>query len=171
MNTQTANGASSAASLRQQAGSWWRARTGRERQAVSVVVIVLALFAIWSLMVQPALRTVRDAPAQLDRLETQFQQMQRVAIESAALRGTARVSATQATQALSAATDRLGAGAKVTVLGDRATLTLANVSAEALRAWLVEVRAGARARPVEAQLQRSPQGFSGTLSVALGGAR
>ncbi len=171
MNTQTANGAPPAASLGQQAGTWWRARTGRERQAVSVVVIVLALFAIWSLMVQPALRTVRDAPAQLDRLEAQFQQMQRVAIESAALRGAARVSATQATQALNAATERLGAGAKLSVLGDRATLTLANVSAEALRAWLVEVRAGARARPVEAQLQRSPQGFSGTLSIALGGAR
>ena len=56
------------ASLRQQAGTWWQARTSRERQAVVVVVLVLVLFAAWSALVQPALRTLREAPAELDRL-------------------------------------------------------------------------------------------------------
>lgn len=158
------------ATLRQQAGSWWQARSSRERQAVAVVAIVLVLFAAWSLLVQPALRTLRDAPAQLDRLDAQYQQMQRVAAESTALRAAPRVSPTQAGQALRAATDRLGERGKLLLQGDRATLTLTNANPEALRAWLAESRSGARARPVEAQLQRGPAGYSGTIAVTLGGA-
>jgi general secretion pathway protein M len=157
-------------SLRQQATTWWQGRTRRERQAVVIIAAVLGLFALWSLAVQPALRTVREAPAQLDRLEAQYQQMQRVASESAALRGAPRVSVSQAGTALKAATDRLGERGKLSLQGERATVTLTGVSPEALRAWLTEARSGARARPVEAQLQRGPQGYSGSLSVTLGAA-
>jgi general secretion pathway protein M len=51
--------------------------------------------------------------------------------------------------------------------GDRASLTLNGVSPEALRGWLLEARSAARVRPVEAQLARGPQGFTGTLVVSL----
>ena len=170
MSTAPPSAAPALASLRQQASTWWLARTPRERQAVSVIGVVLGLVAIWSLLVQPALRTVREAPAQLDRLEAQYQQMQRVAVQSGLLRGATRVSPAQAGQALRAATDRLGAGGRLTLQGDRATLTLTDVSPDALRAWLNEARSGARARPTEAQLQRSAIGYRGTLGVALGGA-
>lgn len=169
MNTETLNAAPALASLRQQAGTWWRSRTPRERQAVAGVALVLGLFVAWSLLVQPALRTVRAAPAQLDKLEAQYQQMQRVAAESGALRGAARVSPQQAALALKAATDRLGDRARLSLQGDRATLTLTGVNPEALTAWLGEARSGARARPVDAQLQRGPQGYTGTLGVTLGG--
>lgn len=158
------------ASLRQQAGIWWQARTSRERQAVIVVALVLALFAAWSLLVQPALRTAREAPAQLDRLDAQVQQMQRIATESVALRSAPKVSPAQAGAALQAATDRLGDRGRLSLQGDRAVLTLTGASPDALRAWLNEARSGARARPIEAQLQRSPTGYSGTLAVTLGGA-
>jgi general secretion pathway protein M len=155
--------------LREQALTWWHARALRERQAVTVVGLVVGFFVIWSSVVQPALNTVRTSPAQLDKLEMQHQKMQQVAAESASLRGAPRVSSTQAVQALKAASERLGDKAKLVVQGDRATLTLTNLSPDALRGWLIEVRAGARARPVEVQLQRSPQGYSGTLGLALGG--
>lgn len=157
------------ASLRQQAGHWWQARTPRERQAIAAVAIVLAAFVVWSLLVQPALNTTRNAPAQLDQLDAQYQQMQRIAGESTALRAAPRVGPTQAAQALKAATDRLGDRARLTLQGERATLALvAGVNPEALRAWLNEARSGARARPVEAQLQRGPLGYTGTISVTLG---
>jgi general secretion pathway protein M len=160
------------ASLRQQAGTWWQARTARERQAVALVGLVVALFVVWSLLVQPALRTVREAPAQLDLLDAQYQQMQRIANEASSLRGATRVSPTQAADALKAATDRLGANARLSMQGDRATLALTKgISPEALRAWLSEARSGARARPVDVQLQRGTGGYSGTLGVVLGGAQ
>lgn len=156
--------------LRQQALQAWNGRTARERQALSLVALVLGVFIVWIVFVQPALSSLREAPAQLDRLDAQLQQMQRLAAESRELRGTTPVSSSQAAAALKAATDRLGSAARITLLGDRATLTLNGASAEALRAWMSEARNAARARPVEAQLTRGPKGYSGNLSVNLAGA-
>jgi general secretion pathway protein M len=169
MNATSATGSPALATLRQQATAWWTARAPRERQALAVVGIVIGLFLVWSFFVQPALRTVREAPAQLDLLDAQYQQMQRGAAESATLRAAPRVSPSQAIAALRAATDRLGDRARLTIQGDRATLTLTGVTAEALRSWLGEARSGARVRPVDASLQRGALGYSGTLSVTLGG--
>jgi general secretion pathway protein M len=159
------------AALRQQADAWWRSRAKRERQAVVLVAAVIGLLIVWSLFVQPAWRTAREAPAQLDALEAQLQQMQRVAAESRGLRSTAPVGSAQAGIALKAASDRLGDKARLNLQNDRAILTLTGgVTPEALRAWLSEARAGARARPIEAQLQRGPNGYTGTLTVSFGGA-
>ncbi len=168
MNTETLP--AGGRSLRQQAEVWWRARAPRERQAIIVVLLVLVLFALWSLFVQPALRTSREAPAQLDRLDAQYQQMQRIAAEAKGLRDASRVSPTQAAAALKAATDRLGPNAKLTLQNDRATLTLSGVNAEALRAWMNEARSGARARPNDAKLTRGATGYSGTIGLTIGGA-
>ncbi len=153
---------------RRQIGVWWRGRVRRERLALSLLAAVLGAFLIWSLLVQPAWRTTREAPGELDRLDAEWQQMQHTAAESQTLRATVPVPATQAALALKSATDRLGSRARLTVRSDRATLTLTGVSPDALRAWLTEARSGARARPVEAQLQRAAEGYSGSLTVALG---
>lgn len=157
-------------SLRAEADKWWLGRTARERRAVIVVAAVLALLLIWSLFIQPAWRSARAAPVVLDQLDGELQQMQRVAAESRALRAVAPVSQTQAGAALKAASDRLGDKAKLNLQGDRATLTLTGISPEALRAWLNEARSGARARPVEATLQRGSSGFTGSVTVTLGAA-
>jgi general secretion pathway protein M len=95
--------------------------------------------------------------------------MRGLAMESRELRAAAPVSTSQAVLALNAATQRLGSRATLSVVGDRATLTLNNVSGGEMTAWLAEARSAARARPVEAQLTRSPQGYSGTIALAVGG--
>lgn len=171
MSAMVGGGSPALAALRRQADAWWRSRAKRERQAVVLVAAVIGLFIVWSLFVQPAWRTAREAPAQLDALEAQLQQMQRVAAESRGLRSTAPVGSAQAGIALKAASDRLGDKARLNLQNDRAILTLTGgVTPEALRAWLSEARAGARARPIEAQLQRGPNGYTGTLTVSFGGA-
>ena len=128
----------------------------------------LALVVVWLLFVQPAWRTAREAPAQLDSLDAQLQQLQRLAAESQALKGAAPVTSAQAGLALKAATDRLGDKGRLTLLGDRATLTLTGVNTEGLRSWLQEARSAARVRPLEAQLTRGAQGYNGTIVVSLG---
>jgi general secretion pathway protein M len=153
--------------LRTQAQGLWKGLAPRERRGLSIAVAVLAVFAVWSLFVQPAWRTLQTAPAQLDRLESEFQRMQRLAAEAQELRGAAPVLPDQAAAALQAATARLGDGAKLSLIGDRATVTLTGTAPDALRAWLGEVRSAARARPVEAQLSQSGSGYSGTLTVTL----
>jgi len=146
----------------------WMSLAPRERLWLTVVAWVLALLLIWLLAVQPAWRTLSRAPAQLDAMDAQLQVMQRQASEVQALRGAAPVSPDQAAAALAAATLRLGDKAKLSVQGERATLTLSGVGTSALRDWLAEARAGARARPIEANLTRSVAGFSGTLVLGLG---
>ena len=155
--------------LRTEALQRWAAMPPRERMGLTLAGIAIGIAIVWMIGVAPALRTLREAPAQIDSLDLQLQAMQRMATEARDLRGAAPVPATQAALALKSATDRLGDKAKLAVMGDRATLTLSGVTGEALRAWLIEARSGARARPVEAQLTRGPQGYAGTLVVSLGG--
>ena len=97
-------------------------------------------------------------------------EMQRLASETRDLKGQAPVNAAQSAQALKAASDRLGAQGKLSLIGDRATLTLSGASPEQLRTWLGEVRSGARARPVELQVTRSGNGLNGQVVVSLPGA-
>lgn len=147
----------------------WQAMAPRERRLVLICGIVLLLGLLWLVALQPALRTVRNAPAQLDDLDTQLQQMQRMASEARELRNATPLPPSQSALALKSATERLGDRARLSVQGDQAVLTLTGVSGEQLRGWLAEARSGARARPTRAELNRGPQGYSGTIVVALGG--
>jgi len=163
-------GAAALSPAREQLARRWAGLAPRERRAVTLVALVVGLFIVWVALVQPAWRTVRDAPAALDRLDAQQQELQRLAAEVRELRGAAPVSAPQAGEALKAATSRLGDTGKLVLRGDSAVLTLNGAGAEGLQAWLNEARSAARARPVEMQIQRAAQGYSGTLTVTLPGA-
>lgn len=143
----------------------------RERQALALAGLVLGLFLVWTLAVRPALATLRQAAVEAERLELQWQSMQRLAQEAQQLRGIVPVAAPQAAAALAAATERLGPAGRLSLQGERAVLVVDGLSTSQLRDWLAEARSGARARPVEANLVRGPQGYSGTLVVSLESAR
>ena len=150
--------------------AWWRARPTRDRNLLLLGGTVLGLGLLWLVALQPALQTLRNAPIEMDLLETQLQTMQRLAAETAELRAAPPVTPEQASATLRAATERLGAQGRLTLQGDRAVLTLNAVATGALRDWLAEARSGARARPVEANLLRGDAGYSGTLVLSIGGA-
>ena len=154
---------------RQQAGRFWQARAPRERQLIVVMGIAVGGLVVWLTLLQPALRTLREAPINLDRLDQQMQQMQLAANEMQSLRAASPVPSQQAATALRAATAQLGDKAKLAIQGDRATLTFTGVPADALRAWLGEARSAARARPTEAQLVKAATGYSGSVTLSLGG--
>jgi general secretion pathway protein M len=155
--------------LRAQALTQWQSLGERERLALTVVAVVLGLALAWSVLLAPALRTLKTAPTELEQLEAQLQQMQAQAQEAQALRKVQPVPPAQAQEALKASVDHLGAIARLSVVGDRATVTLNGITPAALQSWLGEVRSAARARPVEAQLTRGPKGYSGSLVLTLGG--
>jgi general secretion pathway protein M len=156
--------AAARASLRRR----WSQLSARDRSLAMVIVAVLGAFLFWSVALQPALRTLRDAPAQRESLDTQLQQMRALASEAQQLRGAPAINAEQSAAALRAASERLGPKARLSLQGERAVLTLNGVGSGALREWLAEVRTGARARPVDAQLSRGAQGFNGSIVLALG---
>jgi general secretion pathway protein M len=63
---------------------------------------------------------------------------------------------------------RLGGTAQLSVLGDRATVTLRNTPPDALAQWLAQVRINARLIPLPPQLTREPgnPGWSGTVVLS-----
>lgn len=151
----------------------WRAMGDRERRGLAIIAWVLGLFLLWAVAIAPAWRTTRAAPAQLDQLDAQLQEMQRQANEARELRAIPPLGSNQSAAALRAASEELGAAGRLQLSGDRATLTLTGANGTQLREWLAEARSAARARPLEANLTRGPLGFSGSIVVALptGGAQ
>ncbi|MET0208106.1 MAG: type II secretion system protein GspM [Burkholderiaceae bacterium] len=155
------------ASARDQARARWLQLAPRERLLVGGAGALIAVFLIWTIAVQPAWRSLSETPAQLDAVELQLQQRQRLANESRERRTLPRVQPSQSEAALRGATERLGSNARLAIAGDRATLTLSGVSGESLVAWLGEVRSAARARPDGAKLSRGATGYSGTVILSL----
>ncbi len=148
----------------------WQALQPRERQGLGLAACLLAGLLLWSLWLQPLLRTLREAPAQRAALAVQLQQMRQLATEVRSLRERPPLAAGQAEAALQAATAALGPGNRVQLQGDRAVVALQGVSGEALLGWLRELRAGARALPVELKLRRQGELYSGSAVLALASA-
>lgn len=160
--------ATQARQLQTQALGHWQALGERERLTLGGVALLLGLLLAWSVLLAPALRTLKTAPGELERLDLQLQQMQAQAQEAQALRAAPAVPPAQAQAALTASVEHLGPAARLNLAGDRAVVSLNGVPPEMLQAWLGEVRSAARARPVEAQLTRGPKGYAGTLVLSLG---
>ncbi len=148
---------------------WWSSLQDRERRLLGIGAAVVGATLLWLLALQPPLQLIQQSAGRLDALEAQTQNMQRLAVEARELRAAPQVSAAQSVAALRAASDRLGERAKLTVQGDRAVLSFDGLESDSLRAWLGEVRSGARGRAVDAQLSRGAKGFSGSVTVAIGG--
>ncbi|MCV0439892.1 MAG: type II secretion system protein M [Hydrogenophaga sp.] len=145
--------------------------SARERNAVTIAAWVIGLGLLWWLAVAPALNTLREAPARHARLDAQLGQMQRMAATAESLRGqntTQPPNRDDALRALETATSGLAGTGQLSVLGDRATLTLRDTPPEALAQWLAQVRINARALPVDSQITREPgsPGWSGTVVLA-----
>ena len=148
----------------------WQALAPREQTALRVAGVVVTVGLVWGLAVQPAWRTLQTAPATRAALDLQWQRMVAEADDARALRALPPVSQDVALEALEAATERLGEGAELVSQGEaRAMLSVRGLEPAALRQWLTEVRRGARARVVEARLQRGADGLSGSIVLALGG--
>ena len=146
----------------------WAQRQPREKRLLLAAAAVMVVALVY-LAIAPAVRTLKAAPAQLAALETQLQTMQRLADEAQALRGKPAVPMEQGRVALQASATRLGDKARMSLQGERAVLTLTGLPAEQLTSWLAEARINARARVVESQLQRTPDGgYAGTVVLAFG---
>ena len=142
----------------------WQRLAGRERRLVGAAAVVLLLALSWLLGVSPALKTLQTAPTQIDALDRQLQSMQELAAQARALQVRPPLARDEAMRALEAsAQQRFGAGAQVSVNGDRATVTLKAASPDVLAQWLGQARLSARAVAAQARLTRGASGWDGTI--------
>lgn len=152
----------------------WQTLAPREQTLVSSAIVIVAAALVWGAGVAPALKVLRQAEAQHRSLDAGLQGMQALASEAQALKARPVMSHSEALRALESSVKQgLGAGAQLSVAGERATVTLKNVPAATLAQWLTQARVNARAVPSEARLVRSaapaPGGaaWDGTLVLNL----
>lgn len=98
--------------------------------------------------------------------------MQALASEARALQSRPALRYDDAVRALESSVKQgLGAGARLSIVGERATVTLKSVPATALAPWLSQARVNARALPVEVRLVRGAPSGNGSTGVRPGMAR
>ena len=143
----------------------WARRQPREKSILRLGAAVLLLATLWGLALAPALRTWQEAPAQQARLDQQTQQMRQLQTQAQSVRKPNPISRSEAIQWLETHLDDLGPGAKISLQGERAVLSVAAAPAEALAYWISSAREHALAVPVQAQLQQGPAQASSPSAV------
>jgi general secretion pathway protein M len=147
----------------------WGALAPREKIMVAGASAVVLLALLWLIAVQPALNVLRASEAQHRALDAQVQQMMTLQQQARTLQTQPKLGHDEALRMLELSLrQRLGTTARLTVNGDRATVTLTGTPADALARWLTQARVDARALPSEARLSRNTTGlWEGTLVLSL----
>ncbi|MDY0106794.1 MAG: type II secretion system protein GspM [Giesbergeria sp.] len=137
-------------------GARWQALAPREQRLLLAASALVLLALLWWLALAPALHTLRSAGPRHSALDAQLQHMQSLQAEALQLQAQPRIRPDDAQRALqTSVAETLGASARLSLNGDRATLTLQGAPAGALATWLAQARSNARAVPQETHLTRS----------------
>ena len=148
--------ASSLAATLATARARWAALAPREQMLVGGAAAVVVLALLWWVAIAPALKTLQNAETQRRTLDAQWQTMQSLIAQAQALKSQPVINRDDALRALESSVKQgLGATAQLTVVGDRATVTLRGTPADTLAQWLAQARVNARALPIEARLTRT----------------
>jgi general secretion pathway protein M len=148
----------------------WQQLATRERILIGSAAVLIAVALIWWIGIAPALAKLKQSRELVPQLDAQLQRMRSQAQEAAALKAQRSLSQEESKRALENSIKTLGAGASLSLTDARASITLKNVSADALAQWLAQVRANARLTPTELRLQKSTASSTampGTSTAAL----
>lgn len=154
-------------SARQILQTHWQRASPREQRSLLLAAVVLGAALLWWLALAPALALWRSAPAQHQQLDTQLQHMLTLQAQARSLQALPTPDAATARRALEASLQTLGSDAKISVQGERLSVTFKGVTAQALAQTLSASRQNAHRAPTEAHLKRSDAGWDGTLVFTL----
>lgn len=155
----------------------WDSLAERERRLLASAAVLIVAALVWWVALAPALATLRAASVQNLQLDAQLQQMQVLKAQAQALQSQPKMAADEAQRTLEGLVkQRLAGMAQMAVVGERVTVTLKGVNADALAQWLVQARTNARAVPTELRLVKSdpknaalntPATWEGTVVLTL----
>jgi general secretion pathway protein M len=148
--------------------NYWRQLKLSERRLILAAFWLMAAALLWWLAIAPAIKTIKEAPAQHSTLDAQLQNMRALSAEAKNLKNQPKLGLDEAQKALqNAVTQRFGTTAQLNLTGERANVTLKNASPQELALWLTQARVNARALPSEAKLNRNGDVWDGTLVLTL----
>lgn len=134
----------------------WALMSPRERYLSTLAASAVGILLVWAIALAPALKSLQKSQAQRLVLDSQMQQMLALQAEARQLAAQPKMGREAALRALRESVAALGTGAQMQSSGERAIVTLQNVPAATVAAWLGQARTDARAIPVEVRLVRSP---------------
>lgn len=138
--------------------SRWASLAQREKNWLWLAFVMLLIALLWFVLLVPAMTTLRGADTQARTLDAQLERMRAMQLEAIAMQKQPVRNYDEALRALTSVTSQvLGSSAKLLVVGDRASITLQEGSADALAQWLTDARVNAQSVPLEAKLTRSPE--------------
>ncbi len=144
--------------LFQRLQSRWASLTQREKNWLWLAFVMLLIALLWFVLLAPAIATLRSADAQARTLDAQLERMRAMQLEAVAIQKQPVRNYDEVLRALTSVTTHvLGTSAKLLVVGDRASVTLQEGSADGLAQWLTDARVNAQSVPLEAKLTRSPE--------------
>ena len=148
--------------------NYWRQLKLSERRLISAAFWLIVAVLLWWLAIAPAVKTIKEAPAQHRALDAQLKNMRTLSAEAKNLQNQPKLGLDEAQKALqSAVTQRFGTTAQLNLTGERASLNLKNANAQELALWLTQARVNARALPSEVKLNRNGDAWDGTLVLTL----
>lgn len=146
----------------------WRQLKMSERRLVLIAFWLIVCALLWWLAIAPALKTIKEAPAQHRDLDKQLLNMRMLSTEAKNLQNQPKLGLDESQKALqSSVTQRFGNTAQLNLTGERASLTLKNANPQELALWLTQARVNARALPTDVKLNRNGDGWDGTLVLNL----
>lgn len=147
---------------------WWRQRAPREQALLGTGLALVLVALLWMLALAPALKTLHQHDSRVAQLQDELGRMQTLEAQARQLQGQPLPSGVQALQALQTHTHTLlGQQAELSARMGGASVTLRAVPPQLLARWLSTVRTEARARVVQSRLQRTAEGWSGNVQLAL----
>lgn len=148
--------------------TWWRQLAARERALISACAVFLLLALLWGVALAPALRTLRQHDANIVQLRASLSHMQSLQAQAKLIEGHGSISGNAAQRALQSHTNSLlGKQAELAIRNGGATVTLRGVSPQALGHWFATIRTEARAKVLQSHLQRTTEGWSGSVQLSL----
>jgi general secretion pathway protein M len=146
----------------------WDAVSRREQQWLLGALALVLGAVLWWVALAPALTTLRSAERQHQLLDAQLQQMLQLQAQAQSLQAQAPLSLAEARRLLEASVKPLGTAVRLSVVGERVTVSLTGAAPDALAQWLAQARLNARAVPSEARLLRNAAGsWDGMLVLTL----
>ena len=138
--------------------SRWLDLPQRDKNGSVFAALLLLGFVLWTLLISPAISTIRESGAQARSFDAQLTKMRAMQQQAVAIQKQPPQKYDDAVRTLTAATNKLlGASAKLVVTGDRANITLQDTPADGLAQWLIDARLSAKSVPVDVRLTRSLQ--------------
>lgn len=145
----------------------WAQISPREQRLVRAALALLVLALVWYVALRPAIATLRTAQSQGPQLRAQLQDMLQLQAQAQVLQAQPAAQTQDSKSLLEAALPTLGATARMSLTGDRATVTLDGSSADDLAQWLTQARLNARARPLEMHLTQSQGLWKGSIVLQM----